>query len=79
MDDKFDRDDIGKLVTLELNSETNPIAQALGANKVKVYGRIMELGDESLKLNVYPMGGIMVRGRKKVKEILYSNIIDYSF
>ena len=77
---EFNDGDIGKLVSLELDPETNPIAKALGADKVEVYGRIMELGEDYVSLEVRPIMGVYMLGQKiKQKKIFYSDILDYSF
>jgi hypothetical protein len=77
---EFKDDDIGRLVSLELDPETNPMAKALGADRVKVYGKIIEFGDDYIKLQLLPPKPAgFVQGKKRVEKILYSDIIDYSF
>ncbi|MDI6737534.1 MAG: hypothetical protein QME12_03375 [Nanoarchaeota archaeon] len=73
---KFKKEDIGKRVLLELDPEKNPIAKALGA-KVYVEGRILELGDDYVKIETLPHFPSPLL-HSHIKEIQYDNIKSYS-
>lgn len=80
MEHLFDKDDIGKRVLLELDPEQSLLAKALGASKVEVEGKILEVTESYIKVETTARGGGVPFGRgKRTKSIPYSQIKDYEF
>lgn len=75
---QFKDTDIGKLVSMELDPKTSEIAKNLGATAVEIYGKIIEVGDESVKIQLFaprPAQGLS-QGRI-VKNVPYASIMRY--
>ena len=62
---------------IELDTEKNLIARLLKASSCSVYGRILEVGEDYLKLE--PITNLGIRTTKKIKQIEYHTIKDYKF
>jgi hypothetical protein len=78
MEPKFKPEDIGKLVELELDPNLDPIARALGASAHIVYGKIVDLAEDYVKIEVRPPRGVIgISHRRKLKEVRYDSIVDY--
>ena len=74
---KFVKSDLGKLVEVELDSEKNKLARALGASAVSVYGTLLEIKASSIVVETMIHGGFTTHRRKK--EIEYDSIKSYKF
>lgn len=79
MKNNFKDEDIGKLVKLYLDPETNPIAKALGASSVETQGRILEIAEDYIKIETRrrtsPWGGTKL----SIKRYDYTTILNYKF
>ncbi|HLC81809.1 MAG TPA: hypothetical protein VJH68_04070 [Candidatus Nanoarchaeia archaeon] len=74
---KFVKSDLGKLVEVELDSEKNKLARALGASAVSVHGTLLEIKAGSIVVETMIHGGFTTHRRKK--EIEYDLIKSYKF
>lgn len=74
---QFVQNDVGRLVEIQLDREKNLIARLLGASNCSVYGRIIEVGADYLKMETITNVGI--RTIKGIKQIEYDRIKDYKF
>ena len=74
---QFNKNDVGRLVEIELDTEKNLIARLLGASSCSIYGRILEVGADYLKIETITSVGI--RTIKRIKQIEYDSIKDYKF
>ncbi len=80
MKHKFSDKDIGKIVNLELDPFQDPIAKALGADKMGVTGTILALQTTHVIMELYRKipQGYSTRQKYK-KNIPYTDILNYSF
>lgn len=79
---KFNNADIGRLVVLSLDPESEPVAKRLGADEVKVQGEILSVTDEYVEIETRPWcSGPVPRVSRKymAKQVPYSSIISYEF
>ena len=79
MDNPFTADDIGKLVLLYIDPKKDSIAKALGASRVEATGRILEITDDYVNLqlsrNTFPLGGRMI----STNNYYFDKLLDYRF
>lgn len=78
----FDAKDLKQIILVELDPEKSKIAKITGTTEVVVYGELLKIGKEKIKLDVYiPVtAGICYGGLIKacrIKEYPYSEIKSY--
>ena len=80
MIERFKDDDIGKLVQIEIDPASDPIAKALGADYVEVRGEIIGLTEEYVRIRTINPRPIMILPlKRKIKDIAYEHILRYEF
>lgn len=69
---KFNKDDLGKRVLLELDVDKDQFAKALGASKVTLSGTIIEIGETSFRIKAdMPRFAIEVLKSDELQEMMY--------